>query len=48
MENWQIALLVKPFGAVLPWLVACYLARLVMRKIPEGKLKRLLSRRVGP
>jgi len=48
MENWQIALLVKPFGAVIPWLVACYLARLIMRKIPEGKLKRLLSRRVGP
>jgi hypothetical protein len=48
MENWQIALLVKPFAIVGFWLVAAVVARLVMRLVPDGKLKRLLSRRVGP
>jgi hypothetical protein len=48
MQNWQLALLIKPFGVLAFWLVAAVIARLVMRMIPDGKIKRLLSRRVGP
>jgi hypothetical protein len=48
MQNWQLALLIKPFGILAFWLVAAVIARLVMRMIPDGKIKRLLSRRVGP
>lgn len=48
MEPWQLALLIKPFGIVIFWLVAAVIARVIMRRIPDGKLKRLLSRRVGP
>lgn len=48
MEPWQLALLIKPFGIVIFWLVAVLIARVLMRYIPDGKVKRLLSRRVGP
>lgn len=48
MQNWQLALLIKPFGVLAFWLVAAVVARYLMRLIPEGKWKRLLSRRIGP
>lgn len=48
MKAWQIAILVKPFAALGFWLVAVLIGKLVMRLVPEGRIKRLLSRRVGP
>jgi len=48
MEPWQLALLIKPFGILGFWLLAAVIARVIMRRIPDGRVKRLLSRRVGP
>lgn len=38
----------KPLIAIPFFLVAVLLGRWILSKLPEGKLKALLSRRVGP
>jgi hypothetical protein len=47
-ETFFLALAVKPFVAFVVMLVAALIARAILVKLPEGKLKSLLSRRVGP
>lgn len=47
MEPWQIAILLKPFALfVLAVLVLYPARRYVQRRMPEGKLKRLLLLRL--
>jgi ABC-type glycerol-3-phosphate transport system permease component len=46
--TWLLAMAVKPLIALPFLLVAVFLGRWILRKLPEGKLKTLLSRRVGP
>jgi hypothetical protein len=50
MKPTETALLfiLKPLVAFVILLVVALIARLVLRFIPEGKAKRLLTRRVGP
>lgn len=48
MEPWAIALLIKPFALLVLFVLVLYPARwAVQRYLPDGKLKRLLLRRVG-
>lgn len=47
-ENFLLAMAIKPFVAFVLILAASLLGRWILGKIPDGKLKRLLSRRVGP
>jgi hypothetical protein len=47
-ESWLIAMAVRPLIAIAFLVVVALLARLILSKLPEGKLKELLSRRVGP
>lgn len=42
MEGWHIALLVKPFALLALFTFTWWCARLVSRKLPEGRLKRIL------
>ncbi len=47
-ETWLLAMALKPLVAI-PILVATViLGRWVLSKLPDGKLKTLLARRVGP
>ena len=48
MSDFAIAMLVKPLALLALFIPAVLLGRLVMRRIPEGRVKRLLARRVGP
>lgn len=41
-------LLLKPFIAFAFFYVAAVAAHFVLKLIPEGRLKRLLTRRIGP
>lgn len=41
-------MLLKPLVALPFFLVAVFLGRWILNRLPEGKLKALLSRRVGP
>lgn len=47
-EGFFMAMLIKPFVAFSMLFVAVILGRLILSKIPEGRVKSLLSRRVGP
>lgn len=47
-EGFWIAMAVKPLVAFVMLFTAVVLGRLILSKLPEGKLKTLLSRRVGP
>lgn len=47
-EGFFMAMLLKPFVMIVLMLVVMILARLIMSRIPEGRVKRLLSRRIGP
>jgi hypothetical protein len=47
-ETWVWAMAFKPLIAIPFFLVAVFLGRWILSKLPEGKLKALLSRRVGP
>lgn len=48
LENWQWAILIKPFVAfVFIGLIAYPIRVLVQRKMPEGRLKRLLLLRLS-
>jgi hypothetical protein len=47
-ETWLWAMALKPLIALPFFLVAVLLGRWILNKLPEGKLKTLLSRRVGP
>lgn len=47
-EGFFIALLLKPFVLIVLFVAVAVLARLIMSRIPEGRLKRLLAKRVGP
>lgn len=48
MEGWQIAIVIKPLVFFLLAALVLYPARrAVMRWVPDGKLKRLLLRRVN-
>jgi hypothetical protein len=48
VENWQWALVLKPlFFMLVVGLILYPARRAVMRWLPEGKLKRLLLRRVN-
>ena len=47
MENWQLALVIKPLAFFLLSALVLYPARLAARKwIPEGRFKRLLLTRI--
>lgn len=48
MEPWVLGAVIKPFVALALFLAAAIVARVITRLIPEGRLKRLLLRRVGP
>jgi hypothetical protein len=41
------AMLIKPFLAFVLFGLALWLARLLMRWIPDGRIKRLLTRPIG-
>lgn len=46
--EWWLAVFLKPFFAVLLWIGVVYpLVRLFHRYMPEGRLKRLLTRPIG-
>jgi hypothetical protein len=47
-ETFYLALAVKPFVAFAVMLVASLIGRAILHKLPDGKLKTLLSSRVGP
>jgi hypothetical protein len=48
VESWQLALVAKPFVMLVLTLLVLYPARvLTQRHMPEGRLKRLLLRRVN-
>lgn len=42
MDNWLLALFLKPFAAVVLFVGATYIARLVFPYIPAGPAKRFL------
>jgi hypothetical protein len=42
MENWLIALVLKPFVAVIFFVLAWAISRLFWRYLPEGKVKKVL------
>ncbi len=42
MDDWLLALLLKPFFAVLFFFFVFCLARVIRRLMPDGKLKRIL------
>ena len=44
----MLAVLLKPFVALVLFFVAAVLARAITGRMKDGKLKRLLLRRVGP
>jgi hypothetical protein len=48
MDNWMIGLFLKPFVALFFFVIAALLARAITSRMKDGKLKRLLLRRVGP
>ena len=45
MQSWHWALLLKPFLLFAYMLVVAFIARVILYFVPEGKIKRLLSRR---
>jgi hypothetical protein len=45
MKSWQWALLLKPFLMFAFMFVVACLGRVILHFVPEGKVKRLLSRR---
>ena len=45
LQPWQLGLLLKPLAAVMLLLCARYAAVAVLRALPEGLLKRILSLR---
>jgi uncharacterized Tic20 family protein len=47
-ETFLLAMFFKPFVAFVFFFVAVVLGRLILWKMPEGKVKRLLSRDIGP
>lgn len=48
MTNWQIALLLKPFGMYLFMVVlVCPFTYLFKKYLPEGKIKRTLFKRIN-
>lgn len=47
MEGWQIALLIKPFVLLIGWVLFCYPALRLVRRMKDGKLKRFLLRPIG-
>ena len=48
LEPWQWAILIKPFMLFVVTVLILYPARMAMtRYFPEGKLKRLLLRRIS-
>lgn len=47
MTSWQVALIVKPFILILYLLPGAIVAHLVRKKMKDGKLKRLLLRRIN-
>ncbi len=47
-DGFLLAMTIKPLVAIAFFLVAAILGRLILSMLPEGKLKKLLSRRVGP
>jgi hypothetical protein len=48
MEPWQIAILIKPFVALAFFgLIVLPIKMLFERVLPEGRIKRLLFKRIG-
>lgn len=47
LERFALAMLIRPFVALVVFLIAAYVARLILRFIPNGKVKSFLTRRVG-
>jgi hypothetical protein len=47
MKNWQLALLIKPLVLFLMFAFAYYLGKVILYFVPEGRIKRLLTRPVG-
>lgn len=48
MSEFAWALLLKPFAAFTVLLVAALTARGILKAVPDGRFKRLLTRRLGP
>lgn len=47
-QSWLLAMAIKPLVAIPILLIAVLLGRWILTKLPEGKAKKLLSRRLGP
>lgn len=48
MPSWLVAVILQPFGALLLFFIAAVLCRWINRHLPEGRIKRILSTRIGP
>jgi hypothetical protein len=48
VDNWLIALAIKPFVLIALLVPVAILGRWILSRLPDGRLKRLLSHRVGP
>lgn len=48
MTDWQFGLLLKPLIFIAVMIPVVLLGRFILSRLPEGRVKRLLSRRVGP
>ncbi len=47
METWHWALLLKPLGLLVFFTFIALLEWLILKLIPEGKLKRLLTKKIN-
>lgn len=48
MDNWLLALALKPFVALVLFLAAALIARAINKRMKDSRLKRLLFRRIDP
>lgn len=48
MPDWVLAYLVKPFIFLAIMIPVTLMGRWILSRMKDGRLKRLLSRRVGP
>ncbi len=46
--TFAVVMLLKPLVAMLVMVPVCVLSRLILARLPDGPIKTLLSRRVGP
>lgn len=47
MSTWMWAILLRPLGVIVFIAIAAFLTWLIVRLVPEGRIKRLLLRKWG-